>query len=57
MIFPICQLCGAQARDVFGTTSGQVTDMEFNIDKDEMYASWIGSCIWNWGYGVAILFN
>ncbi|MDX9798924.1 MAG: hypothetical protein RBT05_08720 [Bacteroidales bacterium] len=40
---------GAQARDIFGTTSGQVTDMEFNVDKNEMYSSWIGAAF---GIGV-----
>ncbi|MFA7691201.1 MAG: hypothetical protein WCY18_08980 [Methanofastidiosum sp.] len=40
---------GAQARDIFGTTSGQVTDMEFNVDKNEMYSSWIGGAL---GIGV-----
>lgn len=40
---------GSSAKDVFKTTSGQVTDMKFNIDKNEMYASWIGEAL---GIGV-----
>lgn len=40
---------GSQARDVYGITSGQVTDMDFTVDKEEMYASWIGGAL---GIGV-----
>lgn len=40
---------GSSAKDVLGTTSGQVTDMNFDVDKNEMYASWIGEAL---GIGV-----
>lgn len=33
---------GYAAKDVAGTTSGQISDMQTSIDTDEMYASWIG---------------
>lgn len=36
---------GYAASDASGTTSGQVTDMEIAIDKNEMYASWIGQAL------------
>lgn len=36
---------GSAAKDIYGTTSGQVTDMENDVDKDEMYASWIGEAL------------
>jgi len=40
---------GASAKDIGGTTSGQVTDIDFKIDKNEMYASWLGEAL---GIGV-----
>lgn len=40
---------GSSAKDVGGTTSGQVSDIDFKIDADEMYASWIGEAL---GIGV-----
>jgi len=36
---------GYAASDATGTTSGQVTDMEIEIDKNEMYASWVGQAL------------
>ena len=36
---------GYSASDASGTTSGQVTDMDIAIDKNEMYASWIGQAL------------
>lgn len=36
---------GGAAKDVYGTTSGQVTSMDFKVDTDEMYASWIGQAL------------
>lgn len=36
---------GYAAKDVNGTTSGQLTDIDFNIDEEEMYASWIGQSL------------
>jgi len=33
---------GYGAKDIEGTTSGQITSMDFKIDSEEMYASWIG---------------
>jgi len=41
---------GSQAKDVGGTTSGQVTGMKININQNEMYASWIGEAL---GIGVS----
>ncbi|HUX56115.1 MAG TPA: hypothetical protein VMV77_04025 [Bacteroidales bacterium] len=41
---------GSQAKDVGGTTSGQVTEMDTKTDKDEMYASWMGEAL---GIGVS----
>ena len=40
---------GGSAKDLGGTTSGQVTDIDFLIDQEEMYASWIGEAL---GIGV-----
>lgn len=36
---------GAAARDIGGTTSGQVSSITIDIDTDEMYASWIGEAL------------
>jgi hypothetical protein len=36
---------GAAARDIGGTTSGQVSSIAVDIDIDEMYASWIGEAL------------
>jgi len=33
---------GYAAKDILGTTSGQLTSMSVKIDSEEMYASWIG---------------
>lgn len=33
---------GYAAKDLTGTTSGQLTSMPFGIDDEEMYTSWIG---------------
>jgi hypothetical protein len=41
---------GYAAKDVCGTTSGQLTDIDFKIDEEEMYASWIGQSL---GLGVS----
>lgn len=41
---------GSQAKDVGGTTSGQVSDIAVTINQDEMYASWIGEAL---GIGVS----
>ena len=41
---------GFAAKDVKGTTSGQLTDIEFKIDSEEMYSSWIGQSL---GIGVS----
>lgn len=41
---------GYAAKDVIGTTSGQLTDIDFKIDEEEMYASWIGQSL---GLGVS----
>ncbi|MCF8411948.1 MAG: hypothetical protein K9G44_00925 [Melioribacteraceae bacterium] len=43
-------MVGFAAKDVKGTTSGQITEMDFKIDEDEMYASWIGQSL---GLGVS----
>jgi hypothetical protein len=40
---------GSAAKDVGGTTSGQVSNINFVADKDEMYASWMGEAL---GIGV-----
>ena len=40
---------GSQAKDVSGTTSGQITEMDEKIDEDEIYASWFGEAL---GIGV-----
>lgn len=36
---------GFAAKDLQGTTSGQLTSIDFQIDKEEMYASWIGQAL------------
>lgn len=36
---------GGAAKDVYGTTSGQVTSLDCKIDSEEMYASWIGQAL------------
>jgi len=36
---------GFAAKDIEGTTSGQLTDMKFNFNKDDCYASWIGQAL------------
>jgi len=36
---------GYAARDIQGTTSGQVTDIDQKITSDEMYLSWIGESL------------
>lgn len=36
---------GAPAKDIEGTTSGQVSSIDIAIDSDEMYASWIGEAL------------
>lgn len=36
---------GASAKDIGGTTSGQVSSIAIDIDEDEMYASWIGEAL------------
>ncbi|MEN6510525.1 MAG: hypothetical protein ABFD00_01660 [Chloroherpetonaceae bacterium] len=36
---------GYAAKDVHETTSGQVTDMNYKIDSEEMFASWIGESL------------
>lgn len=36
---------GSQAKDIAGTTSGQVTEMKVKTDQDEMYASWFGEAL------------
>ncbi|MHA4812072.1 hypothetical protein ACX0G9_28505 [Flavitalea flava] len=36
---------GYAAKDLEGTTSGQLTSIDFNITPDEMYASWIGEAL------------
>lgn len=36
---------GASAKDIGGTTSGQVSSIAIGIDKDEVYASWIGEAL------------
>lgn len=41
---------GFAAKDICGTTSGQVTDIAFQINEEEMYASWIGQSL---GIGVS----
>jgi len=41
---------GYAAKDIGGTTSGQLTDIDFKIDEEEMYASWIGQSL---GLGVS----
>ena len=36
---------GFAAKDLQGTTSGQLTSMDFKIDEEEMYASWFGEAL------------
>lgn len=36
---------GASAKDIGGTTSGQVSSIAIAVDSDEMYASWIGEAL------------
>ncbi|WP_407405577.1 hypothetical protein [Chryseobacterium sp.] len=36
---------GSSAKDIGGTTSGQVSSIATKIDEDEMYASWIGEAL------------
>lgn len=36
---------GASAKDIEGTTSGQVSSIDIAIDSGEMYASWIGEAL------------
>lgn len=40
---------GFAAKDMQGTTSGQLTSMDFRIDAEEMYASWVGE-----GLGIGV---
>ena len=41
---------GAQAKDIYGNTTGQSTDMNIEVDKDDIYASWLGGAL---GIGVS----
>lgn len=41
---------GSAAKDVQGTTSGQITSVAVDVDTEEMYASWIGEAF---GVGVS----
>jgi len=41
---------GFAAKDMIGTTSGQLSNINFKIEPDEMYASWIGEAL---GVGVS----
>lgn len=41
---------GYAAKDMNGTTSGQLSNIDFKIDAEEMYASWIGEAL---GIGVS----
>lgn len=36
---------GFAAEDIQATTSGQLTDMNFGIDTEEMYTSWLGQAL------------
>lgn len=36
---------GASAKDIGGTTSGQVSSIAIQVDSDEIYASWIGEAL------------
>lgn len=36
---------GYAAKDMEGTTSGQISDMQTSIDTEEMFASWIGEAL------------
>jgi len=41
---------GSAAKDIGGTTSGQVSNINIDIDKNEMYASWMGEAL---GIGIS----
>jgi hypothetical protein len=41
---------GSAAKDVGGTTSGQVSNIDAKTDKEEIYASWVGEAL---GIGVS----
>lgn len=41
---------GFAAKEMTGTTSGQLSNIDFKIDAEEMYASWIGEAL---GIGVS----
>lgn len=41
---------GFPVADILGTTSGQVTNMDIGISKEDMFLSWIGA-----GFGVGVL--
>ena len=41
---------GFAAKDMSGTTSGQLSNIDFKIDAEEMYASWFGEAL---GIGVS----
>lgn len=36
---------GGAAKDIQGTTSGQITSIAVDVDAEEMYASWIGEAL------------
>lgn len=36
---------GFAAKDIVGTTSGQLTDMDFKTNAEDVYASWIGEAL------------
>lgn len=36
---------GYAAKDMEGTTSGQISEVQTFIDRNEMYASWIGEAL------------
>jgi hypothetical protein len=36
---------GYAAKDIGGTTSGQLTDMDFKTNSEDVYASWIGEAL------------
>ncbi len=41
---------GYAAKDITGTTSGQLTDMDFKVDSEEIYCSWFGEAL---GIGIS----
>jgi len=43
-------MVGAAAKDLQGTTSGQISNINYSIDSEEMYASWFGQAL---GIGVS----